>query len=115
SGSAWPCFTGDAPPAAHPPRRPAAAHRTSARLARPRQAVGVEAVDERAARDAEQLGGAGLVAAGLLERLEDAAPLERLDLAAGLVLEAARGLARRPRGRRRSRGRLRPRGRLRSA
>src|SRR5690348_10801890 len=53
-------------------------------LARPREAVLVEPVDQRAARDAEQLGGLGLVAAGLLERGEDALHLAfALDRRAG--------------------------------
>src|SRR5678816_1163152 len=54
-------------------------------LARACDAVLVEAVDQRAARDAEHLGGARLVAGAALERLEDALLLElghgRADLA----------------------------------
>src|SRR5690606_13038069 len=41
----------------------------------PREAVLVQAADEHAACDAEALGGAGLVAAAGLERLDDAAAL----------------------------------------
>src|SRR6185436_3079138 len=63
-------------------------------------------VDERASRDAEQLGGPGLVAARLLERLEDAAALDRLDFAARRLAQALRltrlgGRARHALGRRR--------------
>src|SRR5262245_58483656 len=73
-------------------------------LARARDAVLVEPVDQRAARDAEHLGGARLVAGTALEGLEDALLLElghgRADLARHVV-----GAGRADRERRRDGGR----------
>src|SRR5215468_46915 len=51
-------------------------------LARPRDAVAVEAVEEGPARHAEHLGGLGLVSRAGGERVEDAAAFQRLELGA---------------------------------
>src|SRR5688572_11319378 len=50
--------------------------RASAALARAREAEGAQAVDERASRDTELLGGQALIAAALLERIEHTLPLD---------------------------------------
>src|SRR5207253_952008 len=60
----------------------------SGALARAREAVLLDPVDQRAPRDPEALGGELLVSAGLLERGEDPRPLERGDLVAEAVLAA---------------------------
>src|SRR3954452_302984 len=87
-----------------PPRRQRSSSRTRCSLfvalTWTRDAVLVEAIDQRAARDAELLGGAGLVAGALVERLEDALLLELGDRRAHLGRHVARERARRWRRRR---------------
>src|SRR5207302_1042295 len=69
-------------------------------LARARDAVLVESIDQRAARDAELLGGARLVAGALVERLDDALLLELGDGRTHLARHVGAGdRSRRRRGR----------------
>src|SRR5262245_4736689 len=51
------------------------------RLSGARKPVVVESMEQCATRDAEELGGLGLVSSAALERFEDALTLERRDLA----------------------------------
>ena len=51
-------------------------------LARSRHTELAQAVNQRAPRNAERFGGAGLVASGLLERIQNALPLDALQFIA---------------------------------